>query len=377
MVLSRLAYTHYQPGGLVMASRGRFLKVLSLLLIVALFLAACERPLQTGDEESAEATAIAESEAETPTEEAETGEVTESTTVESETETQVETTAETEVEPAPTEEPTEELNEPAETTEPAEVVEEVQPTATAEPVPTGEMAAEVEATEPAEAATVDPNVGGGAPGATAEGTPEATTGSESEVVAEDQAETVTGETTQAQAATPTAQPTPLPATHTVAPGENLYRIGLMYGMSWVTLAQYNNLPNPNYVYVGQVLKIPGGTTPPTQPPTEPDSPNYTNYVVKPGDTLFKISRAFGVSPDAIAEANGIVNPNLIYAGQVLKIPTAAPETPPQTTHTVNPGETLYKISLQYGVHWLAIAQANHLSSPYIIYPGQTLVIPSG
>jgi LysM repeat protein len=175
----------------------------------------------------------------------------------------------------------------------------------------------------------------------------------------------------------------LPATHTVAAGENLYRIGLQYGMSWVTLAAYNNLPNANYVRVGQVLNIPGGTsTPPTQPPTTPppttpDEPGYTNYVVQPGDTLNSIGQKFGVSWIEIAEANGIVNPNLIYAGQVLKIPTCQPETPPSLTHTVQPGETLNRISLQYGVHWLAIAQANSILPPYVIYPGQVLIIPSG
>lgn len=176
----------------------------------------------------------------------------------------------------------------------------------------------------------------------------------------------------------TADGTTLPATHTVAPGENLYRIGLKYGMSWVTLAAYNNLPNANYIRVGQVLQIPGGGTPsPAPPPTPPDETGYVNYVVQRGDTLNSIARKYGVSWVEIAEANGIVNPNLIYAGQVLKIPTTQPETPPSATHTVRSGETLFRISLQYGVSWLAIAQANDIAPPYIIYPGQVLTIPSG
>lgn len=176
----------------------------------------------------------------------------------------------------------------------------------------------------------------------------------------------------------TMESSTLPATHTVAPGENLYRIGLQYGMSWVTLAAYNHLPNANYIRVGQVLRIPGGSTPsPVPPPAEPDEPGYTDYVVQLGDTLNSIARKYGVSWVEIAEANGIVNPNLIYAGQVLKIPTSQPEAPPSVTHTVQPGETLYRISLQYGVHWLAIAQANQITPPYVIYPGQVLVIPGG
>jgi len=114
-------------------------------------------------------------------------------------------------------------------------------------------------------------------------------------------------------------PVPLPAVHVVSKGENLFRIGLRYGLSWVPLARYNNIPNPDLIYVGQNIHIPGGQAPPAQ--SKPESSSYTNYVVKRGDTLFRISRAFGVSLEEIVEANGIVNPSRIYAGQVLKIPT--------------------------------------------------------
>jgi putative chitinase len=127
-----------------------------------------------------------------------------------------------------------------------------------------------------------------------------------------------------------------------------------------------------------VLQIPGGGTPSPDPtPTPPDETGHIDYVVQRGDTLNKIGQKFGVSWIEIAEANGLVNPNLIYAGQILKIPTTEPEAPPSATHTVKPGETLYRISLQYGVHWLAIAQANSIAPPYVIYPGQVLTLPGG
>jgi hypothetical protein len=67
-------------------------------------------------------------------------------------------------------------------------------------------------------------------------------------------------------------------THTVAAGENLYRIGLRYGVSWLTLAQWNNLANANLIYVGQVLCVSGpasgnvGTPPPTTPPPATGGP---------------------------------------------------------------------------------------------------------
>jgi LysM repeat protein len=112
-------------------------------------------------------------------------------------------------------------------------------------------------------------------------------------------------------------PPPQEVIHTVQPGENLFRIGLMYGYSWTVLAQYNGIPNPNFIYVGQQIRIPAaGTGTGGVPP----SGNYTNYVVQPGDNLFRIGLKYGISWTLIAEANGLTNPNYIVPGQVLKIP---------------------------------------------------------
>lgn len=166
--------------------------------------------------------------------------------------------------------------------------------------------------------------------------------------------------------------------HVVQVGENLYRIGLQYGISWVALANYNNLPNANAIYVGQELKIPTDASAPGGTPTPtPQPPAETTYVVQAGDTLYRIGQLYNISWVQIAEANGLVNPNQIYVGQALKIPGSAPAPAPQLTHTVQPNETLFLISLHYGVPWMTIASANNLSAPYVIYTGQTLVIPAG
>lgn len=191
------------------------------------------------------------------------------------------------------------------------------------------------------------------------------------------APTDTPATSDTSGQTPTAVPTPSgtvagPVTHTVAVGENLYRIGLQYGVSWVQIAELNKLSNPNQLTVGQVLQIPSGT--PSPEPT-PSPQTETTYVVKVGDNLFRIGLAYGINWVQIAEANGIVNPNQIYVGQTLKIPVSTPGPTPQFTHQVKAGETLFLISLQYGIPWTRIAEANNLSSPYVIYVGQVLVIP--
>jgi hypothetical protein len=55
-------------------------------------------------------------------------------------------------------------------------------------------------------------------------------------------------------------------THVVQPGETLYLIAIRYGTTVDALAAANNITNPNLIYVGQVLVIPGGTTPPPESP---------------------------------------------------------------------------------------------------------------
>lgn len=96
------------------------------------------------------------------------------------------------------------------------------------------------------------------------------------------------------------------------------------------------------------------------------------HCVRRGETLSSIGRLYGVSPYAIAQANGISNPNRIYAGQVLLIPTCYPCP---RIHIVARGETLLYISRLYGVSPWAIAQANGIFNLNRIYAGQRLIIP--
>lgn len=269
-----------------------------------------------------------------------------------------------------------------ETTEPADegtdAGEDEQPVAdaTAYPGPEETATSDTPRVEATETATPEPS-----PSPTAEATatavPEADdeeemaeededTAAEDEVAEESEEETETEETPAAD----------LPDTHTVAPGENLYRIGLQYGISWVTLAEYNGITNPNNIIVGDEIAIPQPGEAITPEPT-PSPATETTYIVQPGDNLYRIGLKYGLTWVPIAEANGLVNPDQIRVGQALKIPVDEPGPAPQFTHTVAQGETLFKISLQYGIPWTAIAEANDLASPYVIYPGQALVIPGG
>jgi LysM repeat protein len=125
-------------------------------------------------------------------------------------------------------------------------------------------------------------------------------------------------------------------TYVVQPGDTLFRISRAYGTTVDAIVRANNIPNPNLIYVGQVLVIPDGTTPPPGPtPTPgPQPPPPATYVVQPGDTLSAIARRFNTTVAALVQANNIWNPNLIYVGQVLVIPGGT--TPPTP---VPPGPT--------------------------------------
>jgi LysM repeat protein len=150
------------------------------------------------------------------------------------------------------------------------------------------------------------------------------------------------------------------------------------------------------------------TNTPTKTSTpQPPSGLSGTHIVRSGEWLYCIARAYRVSPTAIVEANYLWWPYLIFPNQVLTIPnvpwtnmtsgpvcqtqftfptsptpTATPNpgtTPPPTTcravYTVQPGDTLYRIGVRHGVSYTEIARVNGIANPALIYPGQQLCIP--
>ena len=104
------------------------------------------------------------------------------------------------------------------------------------------------------------------------------------------------------------------------------------------------------------------------------------HVVEPGENLTVIAARYGTTVDAIVQANDIVNPNLIYVGQRLIIPSGGQqpsELPRQATvHVVRSGEYLSQIARLYETSVWALAVANDLANPSLIYPDQRLIIPT-
>jgi LysM repeat protein/uncharacterized protein YvpB len=111
--------------------------------------------------------------------------------------------------------------------------------------------------------------------------------------------------------------------HVVQPGENLFRIGLRYGVNWRDIMAANGLYSTN-ITVGQSLVIPGtsdGAAPQAEPAAAPAAGGA--YIIQRGDTLWQIAQRFGVTVPGLMSANGITDPSRIYYGLELAIPGAA------------------------------------------------------
>ncbi|HVL99923.1 MAG TPA: LysM peptidoglycan-binding domain-containing protein [Egibacteraceae bacterium] len=102
------------------------------------------------------------------------------------------------------------------------------------------------------------------------------------------------------------------------------------------------------------------------------------YVIRPGDTLTGISRQTGVAVADLRSANGITNPDRIYAGRTLLLAGGAAKPAGEgVVHRVAKGETLIGLAVRYRTNADAIVRANGLSNPHVIRTGQRLVIPGG
>ncbi len=160
----------------------------------------------------------------------------------------------------------------------------------------------------------------------------------------------TGGGTAATATKPgaTAVPTAsgaIPATYTVQPGDNLYRIALRFKTTVAAIQQLNGLTSA-IIRVGQVLKIPGGGAAATKAPTSAPGATATpvpttsgsipaTYTVQPGDNLYRIALRFKTTVAAIQQLNGLTSA-IIRVGQVLKIPGGGGGGSPAATATPVP-----------------------------------------
>ena len=178
-----------------------------------------------------------------------------------------------------------------------------------------------------------------------------------------------------------------PQIHYVGFGDSLSGIAARYGVSAEAIMQVNGLTNPDMIYVGQPLLIPGlGAY--GQSPGYPAGGGCGNtHVVRPGETLSGVAWQYGVPVDTLLASNQLYSRDMVYVGQELCIsggPVYRPQpatyqnytpAPEAFYHKVIEGDCLSDIAYRYGVDHDSIMRANGLNSDGFIWVGQRLVIP--
>jgi len=152
------------------------------------------------------------------------------------------------------------------------------------------------------------------------------------------------------------------SSYVVKSGDTLSTVAKAQDTTVAALIEANDISNPDRIYVGQELIIPGSNT----------------YLVQPGDTLGRIAEKTGTTVAALSEANGITNPNRLYVGTQLQLTvpdhTFTTETGQATTYVVQAGDTLGGIAARYETSVSSIVELNRLANANLIRIGAVLVI---
>lgn len=105
-------------------------------------------------------------------------------------------------------------------------------------------------------------------------------------------------------------------------------------------------------------------------------PQFTQYTVKAGDTLFNISQQYNIRWDSIAQINNLSEPYVLHAGQSLKIPQATTSKVPGKIYTIKANDTLASIAQTYNITVDDIIAVNpNLQKSDLITPGQVIKLP--
>lgn len=165
----------------------------------------------------------------------------------------------------------------------------------------------------------------------------------------------------------------------VANGDTLSQIALEYGTTVAELVRINGISNPNLIYVGQKIYLPTGSGGTTEENGQGGSCGTTLYTIVYGDTLSQIALKHGTTVEKLAQLNQITNPNVIYAGTTIRIPnkgchaSGGTEQQPKV-YTIVYGDTLSGIALRFGTTVEKLVELNHIANPNVIYAGAILKI---
>ena len=167
------------------------------------------------------------------------------------------------------------------------------------------------------------------------------------------------------------------AFYRVRPGDTLSLIAKRHRTRVAAIMRANNLKKSNYIVAGRTLKIPlKGAFAPPRAVRSVKAVDFksTTHVVKRGDSLWIIARRYGTTTKKIQAANGLRTTRL-HVGQVLKIPERKVEPPPSRgykTYLVKRGDSPFRIAQTLKMPLERLLRINRLTPRSRIYPGQEL-----
>ena len=169
-----------------------------------------------------------------------------------------------------------------------------------------------------------------------------------------------GFSTQSGKAAPVLQDGPV---YIVQQGDTLNDIALRFGIQPEELLSVNNLDDPNALFIGQQLVIPG---------LEGITGTLTSRVLTFGTSLTQLTRQFDLNPEDLVRLNRITSPTEAIAGVRLIVPTIEGQDQQNPVVRTKSGETALEAAIRSNTSPWILAETNQLTSPWDIIPGETL-----
>ncbi len=160
-------------------------------------------------------------------------------------------------------------------------------------------------------------------------------------------------------------------TYVVQPGDNLYRISLKFGVTMGDLIRINGIVNPNFIFAGQRLTLPANAVLPTATTVSGPTAGGTLEATLPTSAA---ATSAATLPASATTGPAVTTVPMTIIPTILVSPTPAAIP---ATYTVQPGDNLYRISLKFGVNMFLLAQLNGITNTNVVYVGQVLKIPGG
>lgn len=157
----------------------------------------------------------------------------------------------------------------------------------------------------------------------------------------------------------------------IVAGDTYFNLARRFNTTVEALIAANPGVNPDRLMIGQVICIPVA-------PGPGPCPGGT-YQIQAGDTFFSIARRFNTTVEALIAANPGVNPDRLMIGQIICLPPGVPgpiPCPGGTIYRVQPGDTLFLISRRFGISLDRLVAANpQLADPSRLRIGEPICIP--